>query len=44
MDVWEHAFILDHGTARAKYIDSFFSNIDWETVNERVESPAAICG
>jgi Fe-Mn family superoxide dismutase len=30
MDVWEHAFILDYKPAeRGKYIEAFFSNIDW---------------
>jgi superoxide dismutase, Fe-Mn family len=30
MDVWEHAFLLDYKPAeRAKYVDAFFTNIDW---------------
>ena len=37
MDVWEHAFIRDYAPAeRPKYIDAFFSNIDWAAVNERL--------
>src|SRR6266850_307951 len=37
MDVWEHAFILDYKPAdRAKYIEAFFSNIDWAAVNKRM--------
>ncbi|HEX2916525.1 MAG TPA: superoxide dismutase [Chloroflexia bacterium] len=37
MDVWEHAFLLDYKPAeRPKYIDAFFSNIDWSAVEERV--------
>ena len=37
MDVWEHAFILDYKPAdRAKYIDAFFSNIDWTAVDKRM--------
>jgi superoxide dismutase, Fe-Mn family len=36
MDVWEHAYLLDYKPAeRPKYIDAFFSNIDWNTVEER---------
>src|SRR6266853_1834653 len=36
MDVWEHAFILDYKPAdRAKYIEAFFSNIDWAAVDKR---------
>ena len=35
MDVFEHAFMLDYGTKRADYIESFFKNINWPTVEER---------
>jgi Fe-Mn family superoxide dismutase len=38
MDVWEHAFIKDYAPAdRPKYIDAFFSNINWGAVNGRVK-------
>ena len=41
MDVWEHAFLLDYKPAeRAKYIEAFFSNIDWKTVEQRLTRPA----
>ena len=37
MDVWEHAFILDYKPAeRSKYIEAFFSNIDWNAVEQRI--------
>jgi Fe-Mn family superoxide dismutase len=37
MDVWEHAFLLDYKPSeRAKYIDAFFANINWDTVDERL--------
>ena len=37
MDVWEHAFLLDYKPAeRPKYIEAFFSNIDWDTVSRRL--------
>lgn len=37
MDVWEHAFLLDYKPAeRPKYIEAFFSNIDWTTVDKRL--------
>jgi len=37
MDVWEHAFILDYKPAdRPKYIEAFFSNIDWSAVEGRL--------
>ena len=42
MDVWEHAFLLDYKPAeRPKYIEAFFSNIDWETVEQRLRIDAA---
>lgn len=33
MDVWEHAFT---GMERARYIDAFFANLDWEEVEARL--------
>ena len=43
MDVWEHAFLLDYKPAdRPKYIEAFFSNIDWGTVDGRVQSNEAL--
>jgi len=37
MDVWEHAFLLDYKPAeRPKYIEAFFANINWDTVNARL--------
>jgi Fe-Mn family superoxide dismutase len=37
MDVWEHAFIKDYAPVdRPKYIEAFFSNINWTTVNARL--------
>ena len=36
MDVWEHAYLLDFKTERPKYIEAFFSNIDWRAVESRL--------
>jgi superoxide dismutase, Fe-Mn family len=42
MDVWEHAFILDYKPAdRPKYIEAFFSNIDWNIVERRLRQEKA---
>jgi Fe-Mn family superoxide dismutase len=42
MDVWEHAFILDYKPAdRPKYIEAFFSNIDWQRVEQRLRPAGA---
>lgn len=36
MDVFEHAYITQYGLDRAKYIDAFFANIDWNAVDGRL--------
>src|SRR5688500_15650746 len=39
MDVWEHAFLLDYKPAeRPKYIEAFFSNIDWDACEKRLQN------
>jgi Fe-Mn family superoxide dismutase len=41
MDVWEHAFLLDYKPAeRPKYIEAFFTNIDWDAVEGRLTGTA----
>src|SRR5437867_10358979 len=38
MDVWEHAFLLDYKPSeRSKYIEAFFSNIDWDAAERRLK-------
>jgi len=38
LDVWEHAYILDHGAAgKGKYIDAFFKNLNWSVIEKRFE-------
>jgi len=37
MDVFEHAFITDYGLKRADYIEAFFKNINWGTVESRLK-------
>jgi len=37
MDVFEHAFITDYGLKRADYIEAFFKNINWGTVEGRLK-------
>lgn len=40
MDVWEHAFMFDYKPAeRSKYIEAFFSNVNWATVESRLARP-----
>jgi len=43
MDVWEHAFMRDYkATERAQYIQAFFRNVDWQSVERRLNERAAI--
>lgn len=36
MDVFEHAYMPKFGLDRAKYIEVFFQNVDWDVVAERL--------
>jgi superoxide dismutase, Fe-Mn family len=38
MDVFEHAYITQFGLDRAKYIDVFFNNINWDVVAQRYQN------
>ena len=43
MDVWEHAYLLDYKPAdRPKYIEAFFSNIDWSVVEKRLAKTSGV--
>lgn len=36
LDVWEHAYLLDHGAqGKGAYIDAFFKNLNWSVVESR---------
>ncbi len=35
MDVFEHAYMIDYGLDRRKYINAFFDNLDWGAVAQR---------
>ena len=37
MDVYEHAYFMDFGTDRKKYISTFVENINWKVLNDRFE-------
>ena len=37
MDMYEHAFFMDHGTNKKAYIESFFKTLNWDFVNKIVE-------
>ncbi len=43
MDVWEHAFMRDYkATEKAKYVEAFFRNIDWQAVERRLREESAV--
>lgn len=42
LDVYEHAYFIDFGIDRAKYLDAFFANIDWNEINRRLGT-APVC-
>jgi Fe-Mn family superoxide dismutase len=35
LDMYEHAFHMDYGTAAAKYVDAFMANLDWQEIDRR---------
>ena len=37
LDVFEHASMVDYGLKRADYIEAFFRNIDWGSVESRLK-------
>ncbi len=34
LDVYEHAYMIDYGVARADYIETFFKNLNWDTAEK----------
>jgi superoxide dismutase, Fe-Mn family len=37
MDLYEHAYFMDFGTDRKKYISTFIQNINWNVLNSRFQ-------
>ncbi len=35
IDIWEHAYYLDYKNEKAKFMENFWSIVDWEEVNKR---------
>ncbi len=40
IDVWEHAYYLDYKNERAKFVEAFWSIVNWEEVEKRIEEAA----
>lgn len=36
LDVYEHAYFMQYGTDKDKYIDAFMNNINWDIVEKRM--------
>lgn len=37
LDMYEHSYHMDYGSAAAKYLDAFFANVRWEAVDQRLQ-------
>ncbi len=37
LDVYEHAYYIDFGSARASYIDTYFKNLNWDAIAENYD-------
>jgi Fe-Mn family superoxide dismutase len=35
LDCWEHAYMTDYGLDRAKYVEAFFNNLNWEFIAQK---------
>jgi len=45
LDTYEHAYFIDYGMARAKYVEAFLKNLDWGQVEENwVVATGCGCG
>lgn len=42
LDVYEHAYFIDHGSDRKAYIAAFFKNLNWEIAEELFRKVGAI--
>lgn len=42
LDVWEHAYYLDHQNRRPEFVDAFLDKLlNWDSVNERLHAAAS---
>ena len=37
LDMYEHSYHMDYGSAAAKYLDAFVANVKWESVDQRFQ-------
>jgi Fe-Mn family superoxide dismutase len=42
LDMWEHSFVADYKpSGKKKYVEDFFANLNWQTVEENFSSASA---
>jgi Fe-Mn family superoxide dismutase len=41
LDMYEHSYHMDYGSAAAKYVDAFMANLDWEAIDARYRAARA---
>lgn len=44
LDTYEHAYFIDHGSARVAYVEAFFKNMDWTVVEQQFVAMMSCCG
>ncbi|MFH1012574.1 MAG: Fe-Mn family superoxide dismutase [Candidatus Peregrinibacteria bacterium] len=37
LDCWEHAYMIDYGTKKTDYLETFLKNVDWNVVSQRLK-------
>jgi superoxide dismutase, Fe-Mn family len=42
LDVYEHAYFMDYGADRKKYIEAFWNNFNWSAANDLFKKASAI--
>ena len=41
LDMYEHSYHMDYGTAATKYVDAFMANLDWQAIDARYRAAKA---
>ena len=41
LDMYEHSYHMDYGTAAARYLDAFMANLDWAMIDRRYRAARA---